>query len=207
MRQNNGAGHIIMMAFFASILSMGWLSGGLTEEIRKGDNGNIKIVDHELFSRQNISGEAGIFEFVNNRTEEEPGLTNFDKGRLLQNEAFAFQYISIGYQTGEADKAGEVDYLGKLPNALRNSEFEIKQNGRTVVTMPTAALSNPYTGQNVNDQYTMLQSIAVLDDVNQFTWSFEFPKGTQIPAAAAGADGNHYLEVRLKGHKTMKKAA
>lgn len=208
MRQANGAGHLIMWAFFISIVGMNFLSSTLTSELKAAQNGqktDVKIVDHELFARRDISGQGGIFEFVNNRVDEAQGLVNFDKGRLNQNEAFGFKYINIGYAKGATGKAGEVDYLSKLPTGLRNSEFEIKQNGRTVVTLPTASLSNPFTGQTEKDQWTELASIALLDDVNQFTWSFKFPDGVSI---AAGETTNfHYLEVRLKGHRTIKKTA
>lgn len=210
MRQNNGAGHIIVMAFLLAITGMNgtsWLSDGLTADIQKQD-GTIKIVDHELFARRDVSGAGGIYEFVNNRLDEAQGIVNFDKGRLNQNEAFIFDRIAINYASGAVDSVGTVTYREQLPGSLRNTEFEVKQNGRTVVIMPTAALSNPFNGgTSVGDNYTKLKSLAILDDVNQFTWNFEFPQGVSVPAGTGGGSDFSYVEVRFGGHKTLKKAA
>lgn len=199
----NLAGHLIVMAFLTTVATLGGLSNSLASTVNNTP-GKVTVQPYELFNRQDIGGAGGIYEFLNETTDKSQGLCNVDKGKLPSNQAFLFNRISIGYQYDAENKVGEVDYLRVVPAALRNAEFEIYQNGRVVLNMPVAALHNPNTGNNAADAYTELGSLFYLTDDLDFTWSFKFPKGANIEASTAAK--THYGEVRIAGHRTIKKA-
>ncbi len=206
--QRNLLGHLVVMTFLMSLVAGNALSASLKEQVEQSQRtrvSTITVQDHELFARKYVGGAAGIYEFVNNRTDEAQAICNFDKGRLPQNQAFIFNEISIGYSKDVTGVAGGTIYNTVAPAALVNSEFEIVQNGRTVVSLPTSSLLNPTSGgTSETSQYAQLGSLAYLSDDTQFTWAFKFADG-QVIAAESGASTFSYVEVKLRGQRTIKK--
>lgn len=204
--QKNTAGHLVVWAFLISVLlPMGAASASLTKEAESSNLRDITLQPYELFVRGSLNSAGGIHEFVNNTTEKAQGISNIDKGKLPTNELFIFNEVRIGFSTGMAvNKAGEALYETKPSKELRNAEFEIRQGGRIVLNMPVATLCNPYTGTKTQDDFVILGSLCYLRDDADFTWAFKFPSGVSIPAGG-GASDNSYGEVRLRGHRTIRK--
>ncbi|MDP2687529.1 MAG: hypothetical protein Q8O62_09920 [Aequorivita sp.] len=197
--------HSVVLAFLLSVLlPMNALSSSLDKEI-KGNPHDITVQPYELFVRSSINSASGIYEFVNSTTEKAQGISNIDKGKLPTNELFIFNEVRIGFSTGmNVSLAGKALYETKPSAELRNAEFEIRQGGRLVLNLPVATLCNPYTGASVQDDFVVLGSLCYLRDDADFTWAFKFPSGVAIPAGGGAAD-NSYGEVRLRGHRTVRK--
>lgn len=204
----NTVGHLAAIAFLFVIANANALSqdlGSLVKESQGERVGKITVQPYELFARRDVGGAGGIYEFLNNEVDKAQGICNVDKGRLATNEAFIFNEVAINFSLGNEGAAGGVDYITKAPAALRNAEFEIIQNGRVVLSVPVASLHNPYTGQEQANQWTQLGSLCYLADNLDFTWNFKFPSGQSIAAGTSGATFPH-VEVRLRGHRTIKRA-
>jgi hypothetical protein len=205
---NNVVGHKMAIAFLFMLASANALSNDLVQLVRSssGDEvGKITVQPYELFARRDIGGASSIYEFLNNTVLKAQGICNVDKARLATNEAFIFNEIAINFSLGDTGQVGAVDYISKLPASVRNAEFEIIQNGRVVLNVPVATLHNPYTGQNQADQWTQLGSLCYLSDNEEFTWRFKFPSGATVTAGST-AGTFPYAEVRLRGHRTIKRA-
>lgn len=205
---DNTVGHKVALAFLIMLAATVGLSDSLKKAIDTSTPGrsNITVAPYELFCKKDVGGAGGIYEFLNNTTDRAQGICNVDKGRLAQSEAFVFNEITIGYSKALIGSAGGVDYGTKIPGSLRNAEFEIRQQGRVVLNLPVASLSNRYTASSEAENWTTLGSLCYLTDNMDFTWSFKFPAGESITAGTAGANVDHpYVEVRLRGHKTTQK--
>lgn len=174
----------------------------ISSSLKKGieDNG-IVIVPFEHFVRKDMSSAAGISRIVDNETEIRQGICTIDKGKLPSNEAFIATAVAISY--GKGEKAGETEFLTKAPAALRNAELEITQGGRNVLSIPVASLTNPHTGNKVEDDFHVLSGFVYLGDDRDFNVSIKFPVGSSMPEV--DADNKHYVELRLRGYKTAKR--
>jgi hypothetical protein len=204
--QKNTAGHLVVWAFLLTILlPMSATSASLEKELNNNAN-NMTLQPYELFARKDISSASSSYGFVTATTEQLVGVANFDKGKLDTNEIFIFNEIRIGYSTGlAASKAAEAAYETKPSAVFRNAEFEIRQGSRIVLNLPVASLCNNNTGANVQDDFAILGSLCYLRDDQAFTWNFNFAEGVSIPAGN-GTSTNTYAEVRLRGHRTVRKA-
>ena len=200
----NLAGHIIVMSFLASLVGGTALSNSLAQTIQNTPQ-DVTVQPYVLFAKKDIGGAGGIYEFVNDQVDKAQGISNVEKGKLPQNQAFIFNEVSIGYSIAATGLAGEVDYISKVPAALANAEFEISQNGRVVLNMPVSTLTNQMTGTSNDDQWTKVGSLCYLTDNLDFTWSFKFPAGATV---AAGTTGNTFpfVQVQLRGHRTIRKS-
>ena len=197
----------IAVAFLYTIATATGFSNSLNSLI---DNGKVSLEDYELVARVDVSGASGIHELVNDELNIAQGIVNFDKGKLSQNQGFIFDKITIGYSLGVADtdtSAGAVSYATALTAALRNAEFEILQDGKVVLSLPAASLSNPYTsGSKQEDKWTELERFYALSDEETMTWRLKFPSGVSVPAfTGAGGTQQSLVEVRLGGFRTTKK--
>jgi hypothetical protein len=203
----NIAGHIIVMSFLFSLMGGNALSASLKNALEgsTAEKSEITVQPYVLFAKRDISGASGIYEFVNNELDKAQGITNIDKGVLPQNQAFIFNEVSIGYSIAATGLVGAVDYITKVPAALRNAEFEITQNGRVVLNAPVSTLTNQFTGASNQDQWTPVGSLCYLTDNLDFTWSFKFPAGVSVTAGSSGATFP-YVEVQLRGHRTIRKS-
>lgn len=203
--QKNTAGHLVVWAFLMTILlPMSATSASLEKELKVNAD-QITLQPYELFARRSINSASGIYEFVNNTVDKAQGICNVDKAKLPSNEIFIFNEIRVGFSTGmNVNLAGKALYETKASAEFRNAEFEIRQGGRIVLNLPIASLINNNTGTSVQDDFTILGSLCYLRDDSEFTWSFKFPNGVSIPAGG-GASDNSYAEVRLRGHRTVRK--
>ncbi|OAB79743.1 hypothetical protein [Cochleicola gelatinilyticus] len=199
----NLAGHLVVWAFLTTILvPMNVLSASLSKELKENPE-SVTVQPYELYARGDISAASGIYEFINNTTDKAQGISNIDKGRLASNEAFIFNGLSIRYSKDAVNKVGDVAYNSALPNALRNAELEIRQNGRVVLNMPVASFHNKDSGSTEHDNFTFVGSLLYITDDTDFTVSFKFPRGVAMPA---GETTNYsYAELRMAGHRTIKK--
>lgn len=204
--QKNTAGHMVVWAFLMGILlPMKATSASLEKDLITNADA-LTLQPYELFARKDISAASSTYGFVTATTEQLDGIANFDKGKLDTNEIFIFNEIKIGYSTGLASgKAAEAAYETKPSAILRNAEFEIRQGSRIVLRLPVASLCNNNTGASVQDDFAILGSLCYLRDDQAFTWSLIFADGVAIPAGN-GTSTNSYLEVRLRGHRTIRKA-
>lgn len=205
---NNVVGHKVAIEFLFLLTSANALSSDLTSLVsgsRTDEVGKVTVQPYELFARRDVGGASSIYDFVNNTIEKRQGVCNIDKAKLATNEAFIFNEVAINYTIGATGKVGAVDYISKAPAALRNAEFEIVQNGRVVLSVPVASLHNPYTGNAQADQWTQLGSLCYLADNEEFTWRFKFAPGESVAAGSSG-DTFPFVEVRLRGHRTIKRA-
>lgn len=207
MKQSNVAGHLVVWAFLLTVLfPMNAMSNSLWKELDKNTD-NVTLQPHELFARRYVGGASSNFEFVNNTVDIEQGICNMDKAKLSTNEMFIFNEITIGYTQQSLSSPGECSYLAAMPAGLRNAEFEIRQGGRLVLNIPVASLNNHYIGTStgVQDDFTALGSLCYLKDDEDFTWSFKFPTGVSLAAGTTGNADYKYAEVRLRGHRTIRK--
>ncbi|RRO19676.1 hypothetical protein [Flavobacteriaceae bacterium 14752] len=202
----------LAQAFLFALAAASAFSSSLNDLVNRSkgrDVAETTLQSDELFARRDVSGQGGIFEFINNEVDKAQGLVNFDKGRLAQNEAFIFDAISISF--GEADAgdvtAGAVDYTADMIAALKNAEFEIKQSGRKVISLPVASLYNPYVGSSEKDNWTELGNLHYLVDNEDFTWNIKFPSNLSVPQFT-GSTGSKksFLQVRLRGYRTSKRS-
>jgi hypothetical protein len=202
----NTFAHSVVLAFIMTVLlPASAVSSSLQKDLVNNQN-DITVQPYELFVRSSINGAGGIHEFVNSTTEKAQGISNIDKGKLPTNELFVFNEVRVGFSTGLAvNKAGEALYETKPSKEFRNAEFEIRQGGRLVLNMPVASLCNNHTGTSTDSDFVKLGSLCYLRDDADFTWSFKFPSGVAIPAGGGAAD-NSYGEVRIRGHRTVRKA-
>lgn len=205
---NNTVGHKVATSFLYDLVRANALSSDL-QALLEGSGpdtpGKVTLQPFELYARRDVGGASSIYEFVDNTLDKAQGICNFDKGKLPTNQAHIFNEVAINYSLSTADNAGGVDYISKAPAALRNADFEIIQNGRVVLSMPVASLHNPYTGEKQADQWTQLGSLHYLSDNQDFTWQFKFPNGKTIDAGDEGSTFP-YVEVRVRGHRTIKRA-
>jgi hypothetical protein len=204
----NTIGHMAATAFLMLLASANALSSdlvSLVNESRTSEIGKVTLQPFEIYARRDIGGAGGIYEFINNTVIKAQGICNVDKGKLPTNESIVFNEVAINFSKGAENQAGGVDYITKLPAALRNAEFEIVQNGRVLFNLPVASMHNPYTGVNQSDQWTQLGSLCYLADNVDFVVQFKFPNGQTIPAGTTG-DTFPYAEVRLRGHRTIKRS-
>ena len=203
----NTPGHTVAWAFLLTLFSVsGLMSASLHKEMDENRKG-ISLQPYELFARKEINSAAGIYEFVNNTVNAAQGICNVDKGKLPSNELFIFNELSVGFSAGaEANKAGEVAYKTKPSAEFRNAEFEIRQGGRLVLNLPIASLCNNHTANasRVDSNFVSLGSLCYLRDDQDFTISYKFPSGVSIPASTGSSD-HIYSEVRLRGHRTVRK--
>lgn len=205
MDQRNTFGHgVVWMFLITTLFSMSAMSSSLKKQL-ESDKDKITLQPYELFARKDVSGQGGIYKFLGNEDDKAQGINNVDKGRLPSNELFIFNEISVNYSKGATGKVGTSTYNTPLPGELRNCEFQITQNGRDIVNLPLASLSNPFDGNNTQDFYTTLGSLAYIMDDTGFEVYIKFPNGVSLPAGEA--TNFHYLEVRLRGHRTIRKAA
>lgn len=198
--------YTIAVAFLTAFAGAQGFSSSLNSLI---SGGKVSLEDYELIARVDVSGASGIHELVNDELNIAQGIVNFDKGKLSANQGYVFDKISIGYSLGVADtdtSPGAVAYGTALTAALRSSEFEIIQNGKVVLSMPTASLANPYTGNKESDNWKELGRFYALSDDENFIWRLKFPSSVSVPAfTGAGGTQQSFLEVRLGGFRTTKK--
>lgn len=202
MRQSNVATHLVVLNYLEEIAQANALSANLREQAGRGF---VKIKDAELFVRKSIGGAAGIYELLNDTTDKADGVCNVNKGVLPSNQAFVIEEISIAGALGDdITSAGSVDYGFAVDNAVKNAELVITQNGREVVNMPAVKFINDLAvpSQEVSIK---LKSFAYLNDNEYFSVAIKFPQGATV-AAGTAAGTFAYLELRLGGHKTEKKA-
>ncbi|WP_281990519.1 hypothetical protein [Aquimarina aggregata] len=167
------------------------------------NSGNVRLNDHTIFVRKNITGASSNFDVIDATTEKIDGVSSIKGTRLTKNQAVVFSQISLGYAEGDANQEGNVPYGNTRIAALRNALFVITQNGREVLSVPVADLLRPSgASMNASDKYYELGGFSFIVDDEDMEWQLKFPAGVSMPAPST--DKEHYLEVFLKGFKTIK---
>ncbi|GAA4274968.1 hypothetical protein U6A24_12650 [Aquimarina gracilis] len=170
---------------------------GLIEQQR------VRLTDHTIFVRKNITGASSNFDVIDATTEKIDGVSSIKGTRLTKNQAVVFSQIALGYAEADPNKEGGATYGSTNIAALRNATFVITQNNREVVSIPVADLLRPSgTSLSSSEKYYKLGGLAFLVDDEEMEWQLKFPAGESMPAPAAGKA--HYLEVFIKGFKTIK---
>ncbi len=166
-------------------------------------NQSVRLIDHTIVVRKNITGASSTFPVINATTKSIEGISTIDGAQLTKNQAVVFDQIALGYGLGDENQEGAVKYRNTDIAALRNASFVIKQNNREVLNLPVADLLRPTgNGLNASDQYYSLKGYAFLVDDEEMEWDIKFPAGVAMPAPTTGKF--HYLEVFIKGAKTIK---
>ncbi|WP_271765944.1 hypothetical protein [Aquimarina algiphila] len=199
--QNNKSSLLTAWSFITSIAAI--LSSELQQLL---GNGRVRLTDHTVFVRKNITGGSSNFDVIDATTEKIDGVSSIKGTRLTKNQAVVFSEIALGYGLDDPNKEGAVKYGNTDIPALRNATFVIIQNNREVISLPVADLLRPTgNGLNASDKYYDLGALAYLVDDEEMEWQIKFPAGVAMPAPATGKA--HYLEVFLKGFKTIKNVA
>ncbi|WP_271770443.1 hypothetical protein [Aquimarina algiphila] len=195
-----------------ALINMAWafvtsVAGILSSELQQLISSNrVRLTDHTVFVRKNITGASSNFDVIDATTEKIDGVSSIKGTRLTKNQAVIFSQIALGYAQDDPNMEGAAEYGNTHIGALRNALFVITQNNREVVSLPVADLLRPKgTGLNSSEQYYKLGGLAYLVDDEEMDWQIKFPAGVAMPAPAAGKE--HYLEVFLKGFKTIKNVA
>jgi len=166
----------------------------------------VRLTDHTVFVRKNITGASSNFDVIDATTEKIDGVSSIKGTRLTKNQAVIFSEIALGYAEGDPNQEGGVTYRDSNIAALRNAMFVITQNNREVLSIPVADLLRPAgTSLNASDKYYKLGGLGFLVDDEEMDWQLKFPAGVAMPAPATGKQ--HYLEVFIKGFKTIKNIA
>ncbi len=169
-------------------------------------NNNIRLTDHTVFVRKNITGASSNFDIIDATTEKIDGVSSIKGTRLTKNQAVVFSEIALGYAEADPNKEGGANYGPSSIAALRNANLVITQNTREVLNLPVADLLRPVgTSLSNAEKYYQLGGFAFLVDDEEMKWQLQFPSGESMPAPAT--DKQHYLEVFIKGFKTIKNIA
>jgi len=192
-----------------SLVAMGVLSASLTTQV-SGSPQKLTVQPAELFNRAKIDTASSTYDFLDNTVDKAIGVCNIPNAKLPTYNAFIFNRIKVGYSGSLINNSAATQlYNDDVIKELRNAEVLIEQNGRVVVDLPFAAIHNPHqtTGNNINDQYLDLGSMAYLVDDTEFTWKLKFAPGVTIPTGDGSSNNYNYLEMALNGHKTTKKSS
>jgi len=195
-----------------SLITMAWsflqdVKAILSSELQQLlDQSRVRLTDHTIFVRKNITGASSNFDVIDATTEKIDGVSSIKGTRLTKNQAVVFSQISLGYATADPNKEGGGAYGSTDIAALRNATFVITQNNREVVSIPVADLLRPRGASlSSSEKYYKLGGFAYLVDDEEMEWQLKFPSGEAMPAPADGKA--HYLEVFIKGFKTIKNIA
>lgn len=200
----NKALFFIAFAFVTEMAALGRFSAGLNSDIQSG---NVYLDDHTLMVRKNISGANGIYDIIDETTKKITGISTLNENKLSSGQGFIFDRISVTYAKGAA-AAGEKNQsygTGAVPQELRNSFLVISQKGREIINEPIANFIKGEASTSAADNFVELLGYKVLQDEEAITMRLVTPNGVSIDAVDAA--NNHFLEIRLKGAKTTRKAA
>ncbi|WP_282080877.1 hypothetical protein [Aquimarina algiphila] len=196
-----------------ALINMAWafvtsVAGILSSELQQLISSNrVRLTDHTVFVRKNITGASSNFDVIDATTEKIDGVSSIKGTRLTKNQAVIFSQIAIGYAEAAPNSEGSAQYGNTDIGALRNALFVITQNNREVLSLPVADLLRPTgNGLNSSDQYYKLGGLAYLVDDEEMDWQIKFPAGVAMPAPVTAGNA-HYFEVFLKGFKTIKNVA
>lgn len=182
----------------------------MSNELAQLISGNqIKLSRHTVYIRKDVSDAAGTFNIIDENTLKVDGVSSLSKTSLPKNQAVIFDKIAIGYALGTvtAGEEGKQAYgTTTVPPELRNANLVITQNGREVLDLPVADLVKGQSSNNSDDYYHDLESFNYLVDDAQMEWQFRFPKGVSVVKGGVGNDLHKYVEVRLQGFKTSRRA-
>lgn len=196
---NNRSKVLVALNFLMALSSA--FSAELHSLLRSNQAG---LKPHTFYVRKNATNASSRWAVINEETTKADGISTISKTSLPKNEAVVFDRIAVGYaENAAAGQEGAVNYSTTLPNALRNADLVITQNGREVVSVAIADLGKVTSPTNQNDYYHDLESLQYLVDDQPMEIEIRFPNGQSITPGTAGH--SCYLEVRLKGFKTGRK--
>jgi hypothetical protein len=190
--------------FHTVLLFLGAIVGQLSTNLRDDINSGRTTLDPQVLEiKKQITG-GGTIDLIDATTNRVDGICSFDKNILQTGRAFVFDQVSIAYAKDAATgKEGSLKYSIAAPAPLLNALFIVNQNGREVLRMPVADLHNLAAGNNVEDQYTKLQSLRYLVDDKTITLQLKFPPGVVMDDSS----DKHYVYLRLNGLQTTIKAS
>ena len=163
----------------------------------------IRLLKHTAYVRKNATGASSTYNFIDENTKKLDGISTMNGNSLPQNMAVVADAIAIGIaQHADANKEGAVVYTQDVPAALRNANLVIKQNGREILDLPVADLIAGEMPTKQEDYYHDLETFILLADEEAMTWQFVFPSGVVLEPST-GAE-NVYVEIRIKGYKTLR---
>ena len=171
-----------------------------------GSETKVRMTRHTVFVRKKATNASSTWRILTENTKKIAGVSSIQETKLPKNQAVVFDKIAIGYATSATDNAeGAVDYSStKAPAALRNAVLTIAQNGREVLELPVADMVKVTSPTKMEDYYHDLEGFNYLVDDQPMEWTLTFPDGQSLAPSAAG--NQEYIEVRLQGFKTIRKA-
>ncbi|SFB72284.1 hypothetical protein SAMN04487907_101260 [Zunongwangia mangrovi] len=195
---SNRIKYLSALAFLGEVTDK--LSAGLRQDLASQ---RVRLLKHTAIVRKNATNASSTYPFIDENTKKLAGISTMNGNSLPQNMAVVADAISVGFAEGDgADKEGAVIYTQDVPAALRNANFVLKQNGREILDVPVADLIAGEMPTKQEDYFHDLETFILLADETAMSWDFVFPGGQTLAPSEAGK--NVYVEVRIKGFKTLK---
>lgn len=164
---------------------------------------NIGLQDAAIYVRKEIKA-GNVVKLIDGTTEQIVGLTNVDGNKLDDFRNFIIEKLSFKYATDatETDPSA-LNYLSAdVPAILRNSELVLRQENRTVISLPIMSLvagKNASPGSIDGDRFS-LAVWALIREGQKFELNIEMPNGADL------GTNKHFVEVGLFGSETSLKA-
>lgn len=189
----NKAKWMAIVAFLTAVQAS--LSANIKQLI---DQGSVRPTDSELFIRKNMgTGANGSINLLSGVTTAEIGVTNFNGNKLDSDRIFVLDALTINYGVAADNTAvSAVDYSTALPAALKCANLVVKQNGKTLVSLPVSAIAD---AKYTDERYRELAGFQLLEDGKTISIELEFAAGSDF---VAGAGNQAYVEVVFRGMET-----
>ncbi len=165
--------------------------------------GQVSLKTESLYVKSDITGGSGRQNIIDENTTKVDGISAFRGNKLPKNRGVLINKIGIDYAEGDAGKVGEADFSKKLPAALANAVFGIRQRGVTIIERPVSDFDANGTAQAPAEQVLELDVPSFLRDDDAIEMYFVFPSGAAVPAVT---DKINLAQVKLWGVATDRKA-
>ncbi|MGB7841156.1 MAG: hypothetical protein WBL21_00085 [Salinimicrobium sp.] len=198
---SNRSKYLTAFAFLAEVIS------GVSNELQNVfSQDGIRMTRHTVFVRKNATNAGSSWKVIDENTKKKDGVSSFGDQKLNKNQAVVFDKIALGFAEGDAEgQEGALDYSStKAPAVLRNATLVITQGTREVLEIPVADMVKVTSPTKMEDYYHDLEGFNLLADDQEMDWKLVFPSGQVFAPSAAGKQ--NYIELRLQGYKTIKKA-
>lgn len=189
----------LFMAFLAFLAAV---SSSLSDNTKRlAQEGKLRAIDSELYVRARVgTGGSGAVNIMSALTTAQTGITNFNGQTLDAERYFFISSLTVNYGIAEpAILPSAVNYTTALPQALKNANLIIRQDGDVLLNIPIAGINAAKTSE---DYYRELGGFVLLRDKTTISIEIDFPNGADL---APGGTTNGYVEVLLRGFETQGK--
>ncbi|WP_053405034.1 hypothetical protein [Persicobacter sp. CCB-QB2] len=170
---------------------------------------SIRITDADVVHASDISNAGSVHPLLRSTNQKVVGVSDFNENTLDVGQNVAVDKIKLGYIMKAKDYVGSpasVKYssdYASFPAELLNSKFLIKQDGKTLLSLPVerfthAAKSTKVQGEE--DTYHLDTPILLIEK-KIIEMVIEFNPDQAMDESV----GRHFFQVRLMGAQTMPK--